>query len=134
VNDTEVQRTSQRRLDRVQNLLKNTKLVILIRPLKLVSNANGLLELERLESLNRRGKVRAGLVLTLTNIFGLTRVENDGLALHQLHRDLTLQLRNNGRLLDLLQERSVLLVRDPPITGIKNVHYRILSLQASLPT
>src|SRR5699024_1950425 len=55
VNDTEVQRTSQRRLDRVQNLLKNTELVILIRPLKLVSNANGLLELERLESLNRRG-------------------------------------------------------------------------------
>src|SRR5699024_2578922 len=44
VNDTEVQRTSQRRLDRVQNLLKNTELVILIRPLKLVSNANGLLE------------------------------------------------------------------------------------------
>src|SRR5699024_11264050 len=63
VNDTDVQRTSQRRLDRVQNFLKHTELVILIRPLKLVSDANGLLELERLESLNRRGKVRARLIL-----------------------------------------------------------------------
>src|SRR5699024_4845662 len=48
VNDTEVQRTSQRRLNRVQNLLKHTKLVILIRPLKLIGDTNGLLELERL--------------------------------------------------------------------------------------
>src|SRR5699024_10937737 len=70
VNDAEVQRTSQRRLDRVQNFLKHTELVILIRPLKLVSDANGFLELERLESLNRRGKVRAGLILALTNILG----------------------------------------------------------------
>src|SRR5699024_4328674 len=119
VNDTEVQRTSQRRLDRVQNLLKNTELVILIRPLKLVSNANGLLELERLESLNRRGKVRTGLVLALTNILGLARVKNNSLALPELHRDLTRQLRNNGRLLDLLQPRSEILVRDRQITGIK---------------
>src|SRR5690625_2086839 len=80
VNDTEVQRTSQRRLDRVQNFLKDAELVILIRPLKLVSDANGFLELERLESLNRRGKVRAGLVLALTNILGLARVKKDGLA------------------------------------------------------
>src|SRR5699024_8630658 len=91
VNDTEIQRTSQRRLDRVQNLLKNAELVILIRPLKLVSDANGLLELERLESLNRRGKVRARLILPLTNILGLARVKNDGLALPELHRDLTRQ-------------------------------------------
>src|SRR5699024_12199369 len=107
--------------------------IFLIRPLKLVSNANGLLELERLESLNRRGKVRARLVLTLTNILGLTRVKNNSLALPELHRDRTRELRNNGRLLDLLQPRSEILVRDRQITGIKNGHYRILSFQAFLP-
>src|SRR5699024_12071823 len=75
---------------------------------------------------------RARLILALTNILGLARVKNDGLALPELHRDLTRQLRNNGRLLDLLQPRSEILVRDRQITGIKNGHYRILSFQASL--
>src|SRR5699024_2533928 len=87
VNDAEIQRASQCRLDRVQNLLKHTKLVILIRPLELVGDANGLLELERLERLHLRGEVRAGLVLALTNVLGFARVEDDGLALAELHRD-----------------------------------------------
>src|SRR5699024_5415261 len=127
VDDTEIQRTSQRRLNGVQNLLKHTKLVILIRPLKLVSDANGLLELERLEGLHPRGEVHRRLILTLTNILGLTRVENNSLALPELHRNLARELRNNRRLLDLLQPRSKILIRDRQIAGIKNSHRCILS-------
>src|SRR5699024_5513697 len=77
VNDTEIQRTRQRRLNGVQNVLEHTKLVVLIRPLKLIRHTNGRLELERLNRLHLRGDVRAGLVLTLTNILGLTRVKNN---------------------------------------------------------
>src|SRR5699024_7581976 len=119
VNDAEVQRAGQRGLDRVQNLLKNAKLVILVRPLKLDGDANGLLELERLERLDLRGEVRAGLVLTRTNILGLARVEDNGLALAELHRDRTRELGNDGRLLDLLQPRSEILVRDRQVAGLK---------------
>src|SRR5699024_5184306 len=109
VNDAKVQCARQRRLKRVQDLLKHTKLVNLIRPLELVGDANGLLELERLERLHLRGEVRAGLVLTLTNILGFARVKDDGLALAELHRDRTRELGNDGRLLDLLQPRSEIL-------------------------
>src|SRR5699024_12208299 len=58
VNDTEVQCASQRRLNRVQNLLKHTKLVILIRPLELVGDADGRLALERLGRAPLRGELR----------------------------------------------------------------------------
>src|SRR5699024_6641038 len=133
VNDAEIQRASQCRLDRVQNLLKHTKLVILIRPLELVGDANGLLELERLERLHLRGEVRAGLVLALTNVLGFARVEDDGLALAELHRDSARELGNDGRLLDLLQPRSEILVRDRQIAGLKNSHCCILSVRLPYP-
>src|SRR5699024_11926563 len=115
VDDTEIQRTSQRRLNGVQNLLKHTKLVILIRPLKLVSDANGLLELERLEGLHPRGEVHRRLILTLTNILGLTRGENNSLALPELQRNLARERRNNRRHPAVRQTRSRIVSRDTHI-------------------
>src|SRR5699024_9209051 len=81
VNDAEIQRARQCRLDRVQILLEHTQLVVLVRPLELVGDANSLLELERLERLHPGTEIRARLVLTLTNVLSFARVENDSLAL-----------------------------------------------------
>src|SRR5699024_12120559 len=74
---TKVQCTRQRRLDKVQNFLNNTQLVILVSPLHFLSPANSFMELiwvHRLSAACNSGRTFLG---AFPNIFGFTNIKNE---------------------------------------------------------
>src|SRR5690625_1492829 len=95
MQDTKVQRTRQRRLDKVQNFLNNTQLVILVSPLHFLSPANCFMELIWVHRLSSACNSRRPLLGTFTNILGFTNIKNERLTGTKLHWSGTRQLRNN---------------------------------------
>src|SRR5690606_27800885 len=86
VDDTVIQCARKCRLNLCQHFLNHTNLVILISPLNFLSEADSLLELERVNSLGSRGDGGRRLVSTFANILSFTRVEDERFARPELHR------------------------------------------------
>src|SRR5690606_3816819 len=74
--------------------------------LNFLSEADSLLELERVNSLSSRGDGGRRLVSAFANVLSFTRVEDERFARPELHRGRTRQLRNNGTLMDVVHPRG----------------------------